>query len=330
MTPSTTPPPLLTLRQDDGETLITTSRRWPVKRADILARFEPILGPLPHNIPFLQPQVLAQDDQDGYVQQKVQYPVETGEQCSAWLLLPKPLAHRQPAILCCHDAVAQGKDEPAGVKGDRTLALGRDLVKRGFVALCPDSVGHGERAEYRGPGSACGKMLWDHQRGLDFLCHLDAVDSDRLGAIGHGFGGMNAVLLGAFDHRVKVLAASGAYEPFAVDADPRRWCRPGPRAYLPALADYFDRGQPPPFEWLELLALVAPRAFHYTYALKDEVFPHAAAVQDDMIDLGRLYDLLGCRDKLTVIETPDGRAYPTAARREAYGVMKQTLQDGRS
>ena len=324
------PPPLLTLREDGGDVAITTSRRWPAKRADILRRFEPLLGAMPHAAPPLQPQVLAQEDQGEYLLQKVQYPVEPGEQCPAWLLLPKPLAHRQPAILCCHGDVAQGKDEPAGVKGDRTLAVARDLVKRGFVALAPDSRGHGERPEGApARGSLCGKMLWDHQRGLDFLCHLDAVDSDRLGAIGHGFGGMNAVLLGAFDHRIKVLAASGAYEPFAVDTDPRRWCRPGPQSYLPALAAFLDRGQPPPFEWIELLALVAPRAFHYSHALQDEVFPHAPAVQEDMIELGRVYDLLGCRDKFGACESPDGHGYPTAARREAYAVMKRTLQDGR-
>jgi dienelactone hydrolase len=324
------PPPLLTLREAGGEVRITTSRRWPAKRADILRRFEPLLGEMPPTVPPLHPQVLSQEDQGDYLLQQVQYPVEPGEHCPAWLLLPKPVAHRQPAILCCHGDVPQGKDEPAGIKGDRTLALARDLVKRGFVALAPDCLGHGERSagvpDRPGLGA---KILWDHQRGLDFLCHLDAVDSDRLGAIGHGFGGMNAVMLGTFDHRIKVLAASGAYEPFAVDTDPRRWCRPGPHSYLPALTAFLDRGQPPPFEWIELWALVAPRAFHYTYAREDEDLPHAAAVQEDMIDLGRVYDLLGCRGKFGTFEAPDGRGYPTPARREAYAVMKQTLQDGR-
>jgi pimeloyl-ACP methyl ester carboxylesterase len=301
-----------------------------------------VLGEFPRELPPLAPVVLHQEEHGSYLLQKVRYQVELGEFCPAWLLLPKPLAHRQPAILCCHQTAAEGKDEPAGVAGNRSLALARELAGRGYVCLAPDTITAGERVypgaepyetdqfyARRPDQSAFGKMLWDHQRALDFLCMLDAVDSDRLGAIGHSLGGHNAIMLGAFDHRIKVTAASCAYLPFSADPNPARWCRDSWFVYLPLLRPYLQQGLHPPFTWVEVLALLAPRAFHYTYALQDECFPNSAAIAADMVKLGRLYDLLGCRNKFGYHEDPDGHRYPRPAREAAYRLFKTTLVEGR-
>jgi len=288
------PPPLLTLRQDSGDTLVSTSRQWPAKRQDILRRVEPLLQDAPRVIPPLDPQVLAQEDRGDFVEQQVRYGVAVRETCTATLLLPKPLSHRQPAVLCCpFDGANSG------------AVLGKELVKRRFVVLLP----HERRL-------TAGQALWDHQRGLDFLCHLDAVDSDRLATIGQGHGGANAILLAAFDHRIKASAAACAYEPFHVSS-------------VEAWAGFLEPGDPPACEWVEILGLIAPRAFHYALAVQDETFPHAEAVRDDMIELGRLYDLLGCRDKFSTFESAEGHGYPIAARREAYALLKRVLQERR-
>lgn len=335
-------PDLLALREEGHDVSIVTSRQWPAKRRDILARFEAILGQPPPSAPPLQPEVLSAEDMGAYLLQKVSYQVEPGEFCRAWLLLPKPLSHRQPAVLCCHQTVPQGKDEPAGISGSRGLALAKELVGRGYVCLAPDTITSGERVypgrepfdtapfhERRPQWSALGKMLWDHQRALDFLALLDAVDSDRLAVIGHSLGGENAIVLGAFDHRVKVIAASCAYTPFSVDPAPERWCRDHWFVYLPRLCETIRQRQHPPFMWSEVLALLAPRAFHYSYALQDEIFPNSEAVETDMLKLGRLYDLLGCRAKFAYHQDSGEHRYPRPAREAAYRMLKATLIEGR-
>lgn len=260
-----------------------------------MKRVEQALGPQPWDVPPLEPQLLAQVERDRYIEERVSYPVEAGHIREATLFLPQPLAYRRPAVLCC-----PGEDNMAYV-------LARELVAQGFVALVPDEPKEIGRA----------RRLWEHQRGLDFLCHLDAVDSDQLATIGLGTGGLSAILLAAFEHRIKACAAACAYEPFYVAENPAQ----NSERYGVAA------GQ---FEWLEVLALIAPRAFHYTFAQKDELFPHAEAVREDMIELGRLYDLLGCREKFSFYESPNGHGYPPAARREAVALFKSVFQPSES
>lgn len=335
-------PDLLSHREHGQDSAILTSRQWPAKRRDILARLQSVMGESPETLVPLEPEVLGQEDMGGYILQKVRYQVGPGERCPAWLLLPKPLSHRQPAVLCCHQTVPQGKDEPAGISGARGMALARELVGRGYVCLAPDSIAAGERtcggcepfdtaqfSERHPSWSALGKMLWDHQRGLDFLCMLDAVDSDRLAAIGHGLGGGNAIILGAFDHRVKVTAASCAYSPFPSQATPDQWCTQSWLNYLPRLRESLEEGQRLPFAGVEVLALLAPRAFHYSYAVEDECFTGSDKISGDMTKLGRLYDLLGCRQKFAYHEDPGPHRYPRPAREAAYRLLKATLVEGR-
>lgn len=331
-------PGLLQVRTPQGDLPLATSRQWPARRRDIFARLQALLGPLPESLPPLDSEHSATHPREGYELRAVSYRVEGEERCPAWLLVPQPLRHRQPAVVCCHGAVPQGKDEPAGVQGAPELALAVELVQRGYVCLAPDCLAAGQRVapgqspldftsyyQQHPPRSALGKMLWDHQRGLDYLCSLDEVDSDRLAACGHGLGGLKAILLGAYDHRVKMTAAAEAYVPFAADPDYKRWCTDGGPVYLPALKVLHETRQHPPLWWVEVLALLAPRAFHYSSTLGGSKTGGATGVAADMLQLGRLYDLLGSRSKFVYHESKAQKLYPPAARKGAFRLLDHTL-----
>lgn len=331
-------PGLLQVRTPQGDLPLTTSRQWPARRRDIFTRLQALLGRMPESPPPLDSSQHATELREGYELRAVSYRVEGEERCPAWLLVPRPLRHRQPAVVCCHGAVPQGKDEPAGVPGAGELALAVELVQRGYVCLAPDCLAAGQRVadgqaaldftpyyDQRPHSSALGKMLWDHQRGLDYLCSLDEVDSDRLASFGAGLGGLNALLLGAYDHRVKMTAAAEAYVPFAADPGFARWCADDGQIYLPALEPLREAGVHPPLWWVEVLALLAPRAFHYSYALGGSDAGEEAGVAADMVQLGRLYDLLGSRSKFVYHENKGHKLYPPAARKAAYRLLDHTL-----
>ena len=125
---------------------------------------------------------LGSEELEGYTRRHIQIRSEPEDWIPAYLLVPKQLAApRVPAMLCLHQTVAQGKEEPCGIKGDPELAFAVELVKRGYVCLAPDAIGFGERipagkqpyhdsaAFYRKhPGwSFMGKMVWDTGRAID-------------------------------------------------------------------------------------------------------------------------------------------------------------------
>jgi hypothetical protein len=52
------------------------------------------------------------------------------------------------------------------------------------------------------------KMLFDAQRAVDVLFSLAEVDPSRIGCLGHSLGAKEALYLGAFDDRVRVIVSN--------------------------------------------------------------------------------------------------------------------------
>jgi pimeloyl-ACP methyl ester carboxylesterase len=123
-------------------------------------------------------------------------------------------------------------------------------------------------------------MLFDHMRCVDVLEEMREVDSARVGVIGHDIGGYNALLLAAFDERVQACVASCGFTPFAEDAQPDRWSGASEFVPLPKLAAAVAKGKYP-FDWDEVLALLAPSATFIVTALNDEVLSNQELRQGD-------------------------------------------------
>jgi dienelactone hydrolase len=201
-------------------------------RQALLAR----LGRFPPRVP-LAPRVGPWIDEGAYTRALVTYVVETEEQVSAWLLMPQGAAPPGgwPAVLAIHQHANQyalGKAEPAGLAGDSMYAYGQELCRRGYVVLCPDllcfehrrpayEVRHAhwtlddagyERFEftrYLLAGSCLQtKYLHDLTCGVDFLISLPGVNRERLGAIGHSLGGLEALWLTWYDARIHAAVSS--------------------------------------------------------------------------------------------------------------------------
>jgi dienelactone hydrolase len=337
-------PGLLTLRTPEGDLPIASSAQWRRKQGDIKARYWRAFGTPPDTRPPLCPEVLTEEDTGPYLRRKVRYQVEPDEYAPAWLLIPKGEPSPGPAMLCMHGTTRFGKNVPAGVAGDSPVfyAIAHELVQRGFVCLAADSICAGERV-YEGyepfetepffqlhpEWSAMGKMLWDHQAALSYLQTLDCVDGERLGCIGHSLGGYNSFSLGVFDERIKVVVASCAYEPFAVDETPKRWCRDGSFVHFEPLRAVLDAGEHPDFLWVEVLAAVAPRPLFYNVATQDVCFPHGDAVLSDMEELRQFYQLLGVETNFEVYVHEGDHAFPPAARERAYEMVERALRADR-
>lgn len=303
------------------------------RRRDAYARtIQSILGaPSDLRKPVIEVQELGREELYGYSRRHLRIRAEPNDWIPAYLLVPKSLAtERVPAMLCLHQTVAQGKEEPCGIKGDPELAFTVELVQRGYVCLAPDALGFGERipagsqpyhdslAFYRKhPGwSFMGKMVWDVGRAIDYLETLPMVDPKRIGSIGHSHGAYGILFATAFEPRISAAVASCGFTTFRSDPHPERWSHL--TALMPQLGFYLPDVASIPFDWQHVLALTAPRRLWIWYATQDAIFPRTENLDGLLRDVQRIYDICGAKDALAWEAFDGPHQFPRAAREKAY------------
>lgn len=283
--------------------------QWPNVRGAIEANVSNILGELPLERVELQLKVLDEVSFPGYSRRRVNYFVDEWERVSAWVFVPDG-REEVPGILCCHQLAPQGKDEPAGISGDSTLAFAKRYAELGYVTLAPDCITAGERKPAGLPHydtrsfykeypkmSVLGKMLLDHMCALDALSEVKRVDPARLGVIGHDLGGCNALLLAAFDQRVQCCISSCSFTRFADDKNVGRWAAENGFVLLPKLHEAIKK-RSFPFDWEHILALAAPSPTLIISSSSDAVLSNPKS-SEKAIKLARsVYKLLGAGDAL--------------------------------
>jgi len=298
---------------------------WPKKRREIEAAIHSVLGKLPKTPIDLQTKVMDEQDFPGFTRRRVNYFVDEWNRISAWVFVP-PEVEDCPAILCLHGMTPYGKDQPAGLEGNEPLlAFARHYAEMGYVTLAPDCIATGERLYSRldpfdtktfykdNPKmSAMGKMLWDHMRGIDLLSEVREVDSARIGVIGHDMGSYNALMLAAFDERIGTCVASCGITCFAEDDAPERWLDSSGLVLLPKLQKAVESGDFP-FDWDEVLALIAPNPTLLITALNDEVLSNTGSVDDAVKRARGIYGLLGAEKAMENFAHKDGHNMTTDA-----------------
>jgi pimeloyl-ACP methyl ester carboxylesterase len=322
---------LLVVRTAKGdETRVTTAADWAVRRGHILAHLQEVMGPLPggdRKVP-LDVRVLETIDEPAAVRKKITFASEPGDRVPAWLIIPKGFKAKAPAMLCLHQTVAIGKDEPVGLGGKPNLRYARELAARGYVVIAPDYPNFGE---YKvdpyalGYASASMKGIWNHMRAVEVLTALDEVDPRRLGVIGHSLGGHNAIFVALFDTRLQAVVSSCGFNsyPFYYKGDIAGWSHKG---YMPRLRDVYhlDLARVP-FDFPELVAALAPRAFFTNSPLHDANF-EVEGVRVCMKAAQPVYRLLGAPDRLVAVYPDAEHDFPPATRELAYRFLDRVLE----
>lgn len=291
---------------------------WPGTRSKIVEAVSEILGPLPKKRAELQVKTLDERDFPGYVRKRINYFVDEWDRISAWLFIPEG-REESPAIVCCHQESALGKDEAAGLGGDSRLALAqRYCAELGYITIAPDCVTAGDRVLtkqeplkskgfYKGSNkfSLWGKMLSDHLHAVDVLSEMKRVDASRIGVMGHGLGGANAVLLAAYDDRIQSCVASCGFTRFETDKTPNRWIDPEGLCLLPKLKSAFDFGKFP-FDWEHLLALAAPTPMMVLTNLMDSPYSNPKSCEKACQEAAKVYKILGASSAINHFAHNDG------------------------
>lgn len=312
---------------------VQTVADWEQRRRDIIVGIEATMGSLPDRSALgpvqyrVVPGTFA--DEDTFTREKIRIDMGDGDGVPAWLMVPKGINGRAPAVLALHQTNgALGKDEVAGLGGSANLHYGRELAARGYVVLAPDYPTLGEyeydfEADHFVSGSM--KGIWNHMRCVDLLSERSDVDPARIGAIGHSLGGHNAIFLAVFDPRVQAIVTSCGWTPFRdyYGGDLAGWS--GER-YVSRIRDVY--GLDPdrvPWDYYEMIAALAPRGFFTASPLRDANFD-VRGVQKAVPVIQQVYDLYGAPDRVQVRYPDCEHDFPPGVREEAYRFLDEMLQ----
>ena len=181
-------------------------------------------------------------------------------------------------------------------------------------------------------------------RCVDLLQARRDVEPNRIGVIGHSLGGHNAMFTGAFDKRLKVIVSSCGWTLFDYDnleeaKDIKFIERYGGRLgdwaqerYMPLLHQFelnkeindSDPGKIP-FDFDEVIASLAPRAFFSNSPLHDSDF-NREGVRRGMDEVSKVYRFLGAGNKIQVLYPDSKHDFPPEVRMKAYQFIDKVLK----
>ena len=218
---------------------------------------------------------------DGIRREHIRIQTEPDIWMTMYLLIPADADPNTRLFLCPPGHNGAGKYTVAGLGEYGAIKekieqyqydYGMQLAKKGFVAVCPDCRGFGERREVVADAKdpvlglkgdcywlahmgeplgipAAGMLVWDLMRLIDYLELRNEWDTEHIGCLGFSGGGMQTLYLAALDERIQYAVISGYMYGFR-DAllTLNRNCSCN---YIPHLWEHLDMG--------DIASLIAPR-----------------------------------------------------------------------
>jgi sugar lactone lactonase YvrE/cephalosporin-C deacetylase-like acetyl esterase len=299
---------------------------WKTQAAELRKNLLAAWGGFPEKPCDLDPQQHGEPlKREGYTVEKLTFQTRPGVRMTANLYVPDAAKTKKaPAILMVHGHWRGAKQDPTV----QSRCIG--AAKLGFVVLCVDAFGAGERGvgtalgEYHGDMTAAtllplgtplsGLQVYENMRAVDYLETRPEVDKDRIGITGASGGGNQTMYAGAWDERFKCVVpvcSVGNYQAYLQTACCMCEVVPGALKFTE--------------EWA-VLALTAPRALMVVNATKDGIQFSVGEARKSLTLTGPVYKLFGKPDNLrhAVFEGPHDYSKPM--REAMYGFMTLHLK----
>lgn len=321
---------------------VKTKEDWQKKRNQILDGMQLAMGKLPESksLPTPEIEVLQSEKLNGFTRQKIRFLGAPNEYVHALLYMPDPVKPNEkfPAMLVLHGTGEKGKWLVDSSQANQNRAVATELAYRRYVVIAPDYPSFGDLTDHNFDTdryeSGTMQAIFNHIRCIDLLQSLKQTHSDKIGVIGHSLGGHNAMFVGAFDTRLKVIVASCGWTPFAYynagKAVTERfggalgaWAQD---RYMPLLRDKFKLNHELfPFDFDEIISTLAPRTFFTNSPINDSNF-NVEGVKTGIKAASEVYKFLNAENNL-IARYPDAQHdFPEAARFEAYEVIDRILK----
>jgi len=326
---------LLSYNDEEGRIQsVKTEADWQKKRTEIVDGMQEAMGKLPsfNDLPPFDIKIIDSVKYDLYTRYSIQFTAAENETVPAYLYVPfrTDKEKKLPAMLALHGTGDAGKQLVDGMHPETKRPTANELARRGYVVIAPDYPSMGELKDYNFETdryeSGTMKAIFNHMRCVDLLQSMEDVDPERIGVIGHSLGGHNAMFVGVFDTRLKVIVAScgwtlmGYYD-IGEEGSKRYGGRLGPWAqdrYMPLLREKYELdGDRFPFDFDEVIGALAPRHFFSNSPVKDSNFD-VEGVKEGIASASKVYRFLNAEKNLQVRYPDAGHDFPAEVRLEAY------------
>jgi pimeloyl-ACP methyl ester carboxylesterase len=194
------------------------------------------------------------------------------------------------------------------------------LVQAGYAVFAFDQSGFGSRLTETGPfygrypqWSHMGRMVEDVRSAIDTLQKDSMVVPDKIYLYGYSIGGTVAIYTAALDARVKGIVAVSAFTPMRTDTAERgtggiaRYSNV--HDFIPKLGFFVGHESQLPYDFNDLLALIAPRPVLLVQPTLDRD-ANPADVRNAVRQAEHIYSLYGAGNNLQLREPWDFNRLP--------------------
>lgn len=197
----------------NGDT-VKTKQDWRKRSEEIRDRWMEMMGEWPLILDEQQFEFLGSEKREDFTQYKVRFKWTPNQYTEGYLLVPDKKG-KKPAVI----SVFYEPETAAGIKGKPNRDFAYQLTKRGFVTLSLGTTGTTNDRTYsiyypdreNASIQPLSMLAYAAANAFEALAKVDEVDEDRIGIVGHSYGGKWAMF------------ASCLYEKFAAAA----WIDPG-------------------------------------------------------------------------------------------------------
>lgn len=192
------------MKFDDG-TPVESAKDWPRRRAEILEYWHSVLGPWPPVLEKPRIRFGKSEHVENFTRHEVEIEVAADRFIASQYLLVPDGDGPFPAVVVPWYNAADGAG--LGEKQRNRTDFGYQLAKRGFVALCIGEIG-----PVRSPTvdknaiQPLSYLAYAAANCAEALANLKQVDANRIGIVGHSFGGKWAMFASCLHERFACAA----------------------------------------------------------------------------------------------------------------------------
>jgi len=294
-----------------------TKEEWETKAEDVRNRVKQVIGDLP---PYDTIENVSVENEKRFRGTLTKAEIAVDEQLVAHLTYPAKRKAKTPAVIYLHAYLDAGGHNWSRGYGYRT-SVGERLADDGFLAVEFDQFGYASRNRQSGIEfyrenprlSALGVMIQDVRKIVDAISLLDWVDKERIMVAGYSLGGMVGLYAAAFDTRIRAVASTCGFGSMRLDVHGHQ--TEGIKRYshlrptIPRLGLFLGNEKRIPYDFHEVLALIAPRPVFVLAPRLDQDWFHED-VEICYREAAKVFDLYGKRKNIVLSSPNDFNRYP--------------------